>query len=67
MKNFNRTYPFDLELWMEEGAWYKVGGLQIVQKDETPLFIGHRLSRESGSIRFPEISFIMAVGFPAFA
>lgn len=51
---------------MEEGAWYKVGGLRIVQKDEAPLFIGRRLSRESGSIRLAEISFIMAVGFPAF-
>jgi hypothetical protein len=60
------SIPVDSKLWMEEGAWYKVGGLQIVQKDEAPFFIWRRLSREGGSIRFAEISFIMAVGFPAF-
>lgn len=32
VNNFNRTYPFESELWMEEGAWYKVGGLHIVPK-----------------------------------
>jgi len=58
--------PFDSKLWMEEGAWYKVGGLQIVQKDEAHFFIWRKLSRESGSIRFAKIPFIMAVGFPAF-
>ena len=59
-------FPFDSKLWMEEGAWYKVGGLQIVQKDEAHFFIWRKLSRESGSIRFAKIPFIMAVGFPAF-
>ena len=44
--------PFDSKLWMEEGAWYKVEGLQIVQKDEAFFFIWRRLSRENGSIRF---------------
>ena len=66
VKDSNRTYPFDSELWIEGSAWYKVRGLRIVEKDEAPLFIGRRPSRESGSIRFSETSFIMAVGFPAF-
>lgn len=42
---------------MEEGAWYKVRGLRVVEKDEAPLCIWRRPSRESGSIRFSETSF----------
>ena len=51
---------------MEESAWYKIRGLRTVEKDEAPLFIGRRPSRERWSIWFAETSFIMAVGFPAF-
>jgi hypothetical protein len=42
---------------MKESAWYKVRSLRIVEKDEAPLFIGRRLSRKWGNIRFAAVSF----------
>jgi hypothetical protein len=39
---------------MEESAWYKVRGLRTVEKDEAPLFIGRRPSREGGASGLPK-------------